>query len=302
MKYLKQKYLLFLLLCLSQGLVTGLFAQSIRYGFVQDTENPLRITAVAIPNFSSDNVTMVTAVFSFSIPSEVAITPSIEVVPAAGAFVDHNGSWSAQKLTPQVFNSVGLNGQALQGNDVYQVVLRSSPEFNNIVEGEGIPLFSFTLVDDCYEGNIEVLTNDGLIRGVVLQNLGANFNNQMSVSIADEPAVDIYDEKDPFSAQIACPLLLVSTNEYQAIAPKLRVQPNPATTSTTVVITSNISAEGELILYDVRQREVLRQKTHFIPGINTLELDLSQLPAGSYLLTSKAEDLLLKAKLVKIDN
>lgn len=56
MKYLKQTVWL-LALCLSQVLVTGLFAQSMRYGFQQDTENPLRITAVAIPGFSSDNVT-----------------------------------------------------------------------------------------------------------------------------------------------------------------------------------------------------------------------------------------------------
>lgn len=62
MKYLKQIVLL-LALCLSQVLVTGLFAQSIRYGFEQDAENPLRITAVAIPGFSSDNATIVTAVF-----------------------------------------------------------------------------------------------------------------------------------------------------------------------------------------------------------------------------------------------
>lgn len=301
MKYLKQTVLL-LALCLSQVLVTGLFAQSMRYGFQQDTENPLRITAVAIPGFTSDNVTIVTAVFSFSVPSSVAILPSIEAAPAAGAFINHNGSWVAQKLTPEVLNSVGLNAEVLEGNDVYQVVLRNSPEFNNMVEGEGIPLFSFELVNDCYEGNIEVLTNDGLIRNAVLQNLGANFNNQMSVSIADAPAVDIYDEKDPFSAQITCPLLLVSTNEYQAMEPKLMVQPNPATTHTTVVVQSNISASGELVLYDVQQREVLLQKVDFAPGINTIELDLSQLPAGSYVLTSKAEDLLLKAKLIIIDN
>jgi hypothetical protein len=300
MKYLKQTALL-LALCLSQVLVTGLFAQSIRYGFDQDTENPLRITAVAIPDFSSDNATIVTAVFSFSIPSSVAVLPSIEAVPAVGTFVNHTGNWVVQKLTPEVLNSVGFNGEILNGNDVYQVVLRNSPEFNDIVEGEGIPLFSFELDNDCYEGNIEVLTNDGLLRGAILQNLSANFNNQMSVSIADTRAVDIYDEKDPFSAQITCPLLLVSTNEYQAMEPALTVQPNPATAHTTVVVQSNISAFGELILYDVQQREVLRQKTHFTPGINTIELDLSQLPAGSYLLTSKAENLLLKAKLIKID-
>ncbi len=301
MKYLKQTVLL-LVLCLSQVLVTGIFAQSIRYGFEQDTENSLRITAVAIPDFSSDNATIVTGVFSFSIPSSVAILPSIEIVPAVGAFVNHSGNWVAQKLTPEVLNSVGFNGEILNGNDVYQVVLRNSPEFNDIVEGEGIPLFSFELVNDCYEGNIEVLTNDGLLRGAILQNLSANFNNQMSVSIADARAVDIYDEKDPFSAQITCPLLLVPTNEYQAMEPTLTVQPNPVTTHVTVVVKSNINVSGELILYDVQQREILRQKTHFVPGINTIELDLSQLPAGSYLLTSKAETLLLKAKLIKIDD
>ncbi|GJM30512.1 MAG: hypothetical protein DHS20C17_31470 [Cyclobacteriaceae bacterium] len=56
-------------------------------------------------------------------------------------------------------------------------------------------------------GNVEILTNNSSIQQAVLTNLGANFNNQMSVSINDGPASDIYNGNDPVSSSLACPLI-----------------------------------------------------------------------------------------------
>lgn len=276
-------------------------AQSIRYGFEQDADNPLRITAVAIPDFSSDNVTISTAVFSFTVTNSILLTPAIEVVPATGAFDSRNGNWAAQKITPQVYNSVGLDGADLQERDVYQVVLQNAPELTAIQEGQGIPLFSFELVDDCQEGGIEVLVNGGSIRNAVLRDLQANFNNQISVSINDAAAIDIYDEADPFSAQLECPLLLVSTHDQELVKPYLRVQPNPASEQTVVIVQSSLAGNGSLVLYDIQSREVIRQPTLFTKGINTIALDVTTLPSGEYLLVSTVKDLVLQTRFIKVD-
>jgi hypothetical protein len=167
------------------------------------------ITAVAIPNYSSTNVTISTAVFSFLLPAGTVTDPSVPDVPSSGPFNSINGIWLAQKLTPSVYSGAGFNPADLMGNDVYQVVLQNSPEFNAgnpVVSGTPIELFSFTLPSDCVGGNVEVLTNDSPIQMAILTNLGANFNNQMSMSINDAPTSDIYAGNDPSSFSLPCPL------------------------------------------------------------------------------------------------
>ncbi len=280
---------------------SSIAAQNIRYSFEQNQDNPLRITAVAIPNFSSNNVTLSTAIFSFSISSSIEIASVIDVVPASGEFESHNGSWSVQRITPEVYGGAGLNTSDLMGNDIYQVVMQNSPELDQVFEGVAIPLFSFELANDCQEGAVEILTNDGPIRGAIYESLSANFNNQMSVSIDDAPAIDLYDEKDPFGALIECPLLMVSNHTLTDVEPSLRIQPNPAAARTLAIIESNVAGMGDIILYDVQQREVLRRRELFGTGTNTIALDIEHLPSGSYLLVSQIEDLILKTKLIKTD-
>ncbi len=102
----------------------------VTYGFVQDANDPFMITAVAIPNYSSTNVTISTAVFSFLLPAGTVTDPSVPDVPSSGPFNSINGIWLAQKLTPSVYSGAGFNPADLMGNDVYQVVLQNSPEFN----------------------------------------------------------------------------------------------------------------------------------------------------------------------------
>lgn len=279
--------------------VTGLSAQSLHYGFTQEAENPLAITAVAIPDFSSDNVTISTAVFSFTISSSIVISPSIDPVPAGGALTDLTGSWMAQKITPEVYSGAGLNGGALEGNDVYQVVLQNSPEVASVVAGQPIPLFSFSLVEDCVEGSIAILANGGPVKSLIYNDLRANFNNQMSFSIDDAPTRDIYGENDPFSALIECPLLLVSTGDYERVEPSLAIQPNPVTDYARIVMRSNIAGNGTLALYDVQQREILRQPNMMQLGTNIFELDTERLASGTYLLVVQIDDLILKTKLIK---
>ena len=120
---MKKNLQIIFLLLLGLPVFSGLNAQTIRYGFEQDTDNPLRITAVAIPDFSSNNVTISTAVFSFTVTNSILLTPAIAVLPAKGVFETHTGSGAAQKLTADVYNSVGYDGSDLQQRNVLQHVL-----------------------------------------------------------------------------------------------------------------------------------------------------------------------------------
>ncbi|MCG8331236.1 MAG: Ig-like domain-containing protein, partial [Chitinophagales bacterium] len=197
-----------LLVWLTLGLSASWAQDEVTYGFIQDPSDPLMITAVAYPNYSSTNVTISTAVFSFLLPEGTVTNPAIPTVPAAGAFNNITGIWAAQLVTPAVYGTVG-NPADLMGNDVYQVVLQNSPSFtafNPIVAGTPIELFSFILPNDCMNGNVEVLTNDSPIQMSILTNLGANFNNQMSMSINDAPATDIYVGNDPTTFSLPCML------------------------------------------------------------------------------------------------
>ncbi|MBR9920154.1 MAG: tandem-95 repeat protein [Bacteroidetes bacterium] len=183
------------------------FAQDeVEYGFVQDPNDPLFITAVAYPNFTSNNVTISTAVFSFVLPEGTLTTPSIPVAPGSGSFNDSTGTWTAQLITPTLYSNFGFDPAELQGNDVYQVVLQNSPILTDVQSGVYIPLFAFRLPNDCMNGNVEILTNDGAIQQSILMNLGANFNNQMSMSIDDAPSTDIYAGNAPGNFSFPCPL------------------------------------------------------------------------------------------------
>ncbi|MCB0707550.1 MAG: cadherin-like domain-containing protein, partial [Saprospiraceae bacterium] len=195
------------LILISMVSLLQLYAQDeILYGFEQTPGDPLEFSAVAYPNFSSGNVTISTAVFSFILPENTVTDPAIPVVPASGPFTNITGVWEAQKITPNLYDMLGFNSAELEGNDVYQVVLQNSPELNNVVMDQPVYLFSFRLTNDCMNGNVEVLTNNGSIQQSILNNLGANFNNQISVSIDDAPSTDIYAGNNPVTYSYPCPV------------------------------------------------------------------------------------------------
>ncbi|PHN05646.1 Ig-like domain-containing protein [Flavilitoribacter nigricans] len=201
------RYIFRLVLLLPAILLFGnLSGQGVTYGFIQDPGDPTQITAVAYPDFTSTNVTISTAVFSFLLPEGTLTDPSIPPLPSSGNFVNVTGTWVAQVLTPSLYGSTGQDPNDLQGNDVYQVVLQNSPS-PSTVSGEPILLFSFSLPNDCIDGRVEVLTNNSAIQQSIINSLGANFNNQMSVSLNDASAVDFYDGNDPGSSSYACPLI-----------------------------------------------------------------------------------------------
>ena len=73
-------------------------AQSVTYGLLQDTENPLRLQAVAYPDFDSDNVTISTAVFTLLMPAGLETTAHLAPAPETGSFEDLTGNWDVQVL------------------------------------------------------------------------------------------------------------------------------------------------------------------------------------------------------------
>ncbi|MEZ4638361.1 MAG: hypothetical protein R2856_25960 [Caldilineaceae bacterium] len=187
------RILLFVLVSLVSA-VTPAAAQGnqITYGLVQDSTDPLLVTAVVWPNFTSTDVDLSTAVFSLMLPAGTTTMPSVNPLPSSGGFTNINGSWTAWRLTPSVYASVGGDPADLAGYDVYQVSLGPGTASPPMTSGEAVPLFSFRLPADCRTQPVAVLTNDGAIQQAIANRLGTNFNNQMSVSVDGATAVDLY--------------------------------------------------------------------------------------------------------------
>ena len=129
-----------------------LSAQSVlTYGLVQDPANPLTVTAIATPNFSASNATIQSgAVFTVLIPAGTTITPAIPVLPANGNMNSITGSWRAERITAAYYaaSCPGSNPADLGGHEVYRCSLTSSPNLN-VVSGQPVRLFSFSLTADC---------------------------------------------------------------------------------------------------------------------------------------------------------
>jgi hypothetical protein len=174
------------------------------YGLVRDSVDPQLFTAVVYPNFSSNDVTISTASFTFLLPSGTTTSPSIADAPAMGALNNVNGTWTVQKLTPSVYASVGFNAADLSGSDVYQAVLSPGSATPELVNGEALPLFSFRITDGCSDGAVQILTNDSSVQQALFNSLGANFNNQMSMSVNGMPAMDQYTENNPGGTSVLC--------------------------------------------------------------------------------------------------
>ena len=183
----------------------------IEYGFIQDREDPQRLIAVAYPSVVSDNATISTAAFTFLLPAGTVTEPAIPVAPANGSFVNITGVWTAIKITPSLYANIGFNAADLAGYDLYQLVLSPGSATPSLRADEPLHLFSFRLPENCNGPAAQVLVNDSLIQQALLTNIGANFNNQMSVSIDDAPAYDLYTGNSVNGSSISCPLGSVET-------------------------------------------------------------------------------------------
>ncbi|MCI5089302.1 Ig-like domain-containing protein, partial [Phaeodactylibacter sp.] len=186
---------------------SGQAQNQITYGFLQNPSDPREITAVAYPNFNSSNADISTALFTFSLPDSTLTDPVVPDVPAIGSMVNITGTWSIQRLTPGAYINLSLSPAVLQGNDVYSAVLNpgSIPLNQNLASGMPIELFSFRLPDDCFDGNLAILENDSPYVLALNGSTGANFNNQISVSLDNQPVQDLYSGNEP-NGFIDCPL------------------------------------------------------------------------------------------------
>src|SRR5690349_15515647 len=92
------------------GGLTRLNAQDeITYGLIQSPSDPLMVTAVAYPNFNSTNITISTALFSFYVPEGTVTDPAVPVLPAFGSFNNITGIWRIEKVTPDLYGSLGFD-------------------------------------------------------------------------------------------------------------------------------------------------------------------------------------------------
>src|SRR5690242_18474816 len=103
---MKRNSTLFTLLTTIFCWTAALQAQNqVTYGFIQDPADPLKLTAVAYPNFTSTNVTISTALFTFYLPAGTITDPAIPVLPAFGSFTNLTGVWRIEKITPALYAS-----------------------------------------------------------------------------------------------------------------------------------------------------------------------------------------------------
>ena len=181
-------------------------ACGVEFGLVQlNPNNPNEVTAVAYPRFSSNNVTITSGLFTILIPSGTPTLPAILPAPSTGTFVNVTGAWAVQLINANNYSNAGFNAADLQGYDVYQVSLVSEPE-PNAVANQAIPLFRFSLPNDCVGTNVRILQNGEAIQMAILSNLGANFNNEMSISVDNAPSVDLYCKNRTGASELECPL------------------------------------------------------------------------------------------------
>ncbi len=239
----RQQGLTMVTLLLLSLVASPALSQSVRYAFEQDPTIPTRFTALAVPNFSSGDVTVSTATFTFMLPEGTATAPDLNNGPTVtllGAN-DITGIWGSQQVTPTATDGAGGTGANLsiagQLHDVYHVVLQNSPDITT-VDGIPVPLFFFDLPTNCMDGRVEILTNDGAVQAEILSTFGANFNNQTSVSIDNSFAEDRYAGNDSARFSFPCPLVIQGNNPPLAVND---FDTTPLNTPITVAILNNDS-------------------------------------------------------------
>jgi len=79
---------------------------------------------------------------------------------------------------------------------------------------------------------------------------------------------------------------------------KLAISPNPATTSTQLLFTADKQGKAEISVVSLTGQVVYQHKISYASGLNNSTLDVSNFPAGVYLVTLRADNVLLKNKLI----
>jgi len=246
---------------------------------------------------------MSTAVVTLMLPQDMETTSNIATAPASGSFEDITGVWAVQRITPELYSSVGFSGSDLKGNDVYQIVLQNAPELDNVAYGQVIPLFTFELTGDCTEGTISVLNNNSSVQQSIINNLRANFNNQMSLSIDDAPSRDLYVENNPFTDEVDCPLNSTTTSSVDIDAStRIRLQPNPTVDYLDVFIQNNALSTVNVEIYDVNHVTHYSNVFQLITGENKLHLEsVRNLAPGTYILQVSDEQHTYQKKFIKVN-
>jgi hypothetical protein len=79
----------------------------------------------------------------------------------------------------------------------------------------------------------------------------------------------------------------------------IAISPNPANANTQLLFTADKSGMAELNIVNLSGQMVSRRNISCIPGLNNTNIDVSNLPAGVYMVTLRSENTLLRNKLIK---
>jgi len=78
----------------------------------------------------------------------------------------------------------------------------------------------------------------------------------------------------------------------------LAISPNPATALTQLLFTADKQGKAEISIISLTGQMVSQHSINFVNGLNASNLDVSNLPGGVYLVTLRADNVLLKNKLI----
>jgi photosystem II stability/assembly factor-like uncharacterized protein len=106
----------------------------------------------------------------------------------------------------------------------------------------------------------------------------------------------------PFNCDITACKEIVGVNEVANTQPvSLKLYPNPVTTNATLDLYVKQGREAVVMVYDITGRVVVNQKlTSLVTGLNKINLELSQLQSGTYIVAAQLPgEKLLTTKLIK---
>jgi len=198
-----------LILC---GLANVSGQNELTYGFIQDSADPLEFTAVAYPNFTSNNVTFSTGRFSFLLPAGTTVDPNVEPLPAQESFENETGQWIIQLMTSTSYETIvdalGQPGDAsdLEGNDIYTGTLLNIVQGVQATAGQPIELFTFRLPNNCSASSLQIVENDSPIRQAVLDNTLIEISNQFFIGVDGSDFTNHYVGNDLSSSSFTCPI------------------------------------------------------------------------------------------------
>jgi len=79
---------------------------------------------------------------------------------------------------------------------------------------------------------------------------------------------------------------------------KVALSPNPATSSTQLLFTADKQGMAEISIITLTGQIVYNRNISYVSGLNTSTFDVSNLPGGVYLVTLRADNVLLQNKLI----